>query len=80
MKAQDKTIMRVLMQTEISNMSDREFKEIIVRIITGLEKTVEVMSETLNTEIHNTEEIKVTINEMRNTLGGMNSRIKESEE
>lgn len=73
--------MRVLMQTEISNMSDREFKEIIVRIITGLEKTVEVMSETLNTEIHNnTEEIKVTINEMRNTLGGMNSRIKESEE
>ena len=41
------------MKTDISNMSDREFKAVIIRILTGLEKRVEDMSDTLNTEIRN---------------------------
>ena len=36
---------------DISNMPDREFKTTIMRILTGLEKRVEDMSEALNTEI-----------------------------
>ena len=47
--AMDRDLMKVL-----SNMSDREFKVIIIRILTGLEKRVEDMSETLNTETKNT--------------------------
>ena len=41
------------MKTDVSNMSDREFKAVIIRILTGLEKRVEDMSDTLNTEIRN---------------------------
>ena len=61
-------------------MPDREFKPKI-RILTGLEKRVEDMSETHNTEIRNNKaEIKDTINEMRDTPDGMNSRMEEAEE
>lgn len=42
---------------------------------------MEDISEILNTEIrNNTEGIKDSINEMRNRLGGMNSRLEEAEE
>ena len=34
-------------------MLDREFKAMTIRILTGLEKRVEDMSETLNTKIRN---------------------------
>ena len=40
---------RYLNETDISNMPDREFKGMIIRTLTGLEKRVEDMSETLNT-------------------------------
>ena len=57
-------------------MPDREFKIMIIRILTGLEKKVEDMSESLNTEIRNNiAEIKGLTNEMRNTLNGRNSRM-----
>ena len=35
------------------NMPDSKFKAIIIRILTGLEKRVDNMSEILNTEIRN---------------------------
>jgi len=53
----------------------------ITRILTELEKRVEHMSETLNTEIrNNTAQIKDSKNEMRNTLDRMNSRMEERDE
>ena len=61
-------------------MPAREFKIMIIRIRTGLEKRLKDMSETLNTERRITEEIKSIINDMRNTLGRMNSRLEEAEE
>ena len=80
MKEQDKTIARDLSETDTSHMPDREFKLIITRILTGLEKGLEDMSETLNTEIRNNiAEIKGSINEMRNMLDGMNSRLEKAE-
>ena len=61
-------------------MLDGEFKAMIVRILTRLEKRVENMSDTLNTEIrNNTAEIKGSIKEMRNTLDGMNTARKSRE-
>ena len=57
-------------------MSHRQFKAIIIRIFTGLEKRVEDMNETLNTKIRtNIAKIKDTTSEMRNTIDGMNSRM-----
>ena len=58
-------------------MSNGEFKAMIIRMLTGLEKKVAIeVSETINTKIKNTiAEIKGSINEMRNTLDGMNSRM-----
>ena len=48
--------------------------------MTGLEKRVEDISETLNTEIKkNQSEMNTTI-EIKNALDGINSRIKEAEE
>jgi len=66
---------------QIINMPDREFKVMTMKILTGLEKRVEDISETLNTEIRNNiAEIKGSIGEMRNTFDGMNNRLGEAEE
>jgi len=68
-------------ERDISNICDGEFKAMIICIITGLEKRVEHINETINTEIRNNiAEIKGSINEMRNMLDGMNSRLEEAEE
>ena len=41
MKEQDKAMVRDVSKTDISNMSDKEFKAMIIRIRTELEKRVE---------------------------------------
>ena len=46
MREQDKTTAREPSETDISNMPDGEFKVMIIRILTGLEKRVEDMRET----------------------------------
>ena len=51
MKEKDKVTARDLRETEISNMLDGVFKAIILRTLSGFEKSVEDISETLNTEI-----------------------------
>ena len=62
---------RDLSETDVSNMPDREFKAMIIRILTGLEKRVEDINETFNTKIRNNiGEIKGSINETRNMHDG----------
>lgn len=51
MEEQDQTIARDLSKTNTSNMAAREFKVMIVKILSGLEKSVENISETLHKEI-----------------------------
>ena len=81
MKEKYKATARGPSKTNINNMPDRGFKVMIIRIATGLEKREEGMSETLNPEIRNDiAEIKGSINEMRNMLDGMNSRMEIPEE
>ena len=77
----DKAIARDLGETDRSNVLDTDIKAMIIRMLTGLEKRVEGMSETLNTEIRNNiAKIKGTINDMRNALDGVNNRMVEAEE
>lgn len=53
----------------------------IIKILTGLEKRVENISETVSTQIRNNiAETKDLVNAMRNTPAGMNIRLEEAEE
>ena len=62
-------------------MFSREFKAMVIRIFTGLQKRVEDMSETLNRDTRNNiGEIKGSVNEMGNTFDAKNSRMEEAEE
>ena len=64
-------------------MPDREFKVMDIKILTGLEKRVEYLSETLNKKTGNIKkkqsEMKNSITEIKNTLDGINSRLEEAE-
>ena len=81
MKGQDNTTTRDLSETDLSYMPDKEFKVMIIKILTGLEKRVEDISEIPNKEIKKKQqEMKNTINEIKNTLDGINSRLEEAEE
>lgn len=51
MKEHDKATERYLIETDISNLSDGECKDTIIRILIGLEKIIEDISETLTTVI-----------------------------
>ena len=48
MKEQDKAMARDLSKTDTSNVPDGKFKATIIRILTGLGKRMEDISETLN--------------------------------
>ena len=68
-------------ETDISNMSDREFKTMFIRILFGLEKRMEDMSETPKIEKeNNTAEMKGTINKRQNTFDGMKNMLEEAKE
>ena len=51
MKEQDNTTARDLSKSHISNMPDGEFKATIIRILPGLEETIEDITEILTIEI-----------------------------
>ena len=65
MKEKDKILARDLSEKEISNMPDRKFEATIIKILSGLEKRVEDLNETFNTE---TENIKKNQSEMENPI------------
>ena len=80
MKEQDKITARDLSKMEVSNIPDREFKLMIIKILTGLEKGVQDISETLDKEMKkNQSEMKNRINEMESTLDGIYTRLQEAE-
>ena len=53
MKEENKATAGDLSETDINNMTPGEFKLMIIRIVTGLKKRVEDISETIATEIRN---------------------------
>ena len=65
MKEQDKITERELNLMKIYNMPQREYKVMIIKKLTGLEKSMEGLSETLNKK---TENIKKNQSETKNTI------------
>ena len=57
-KEQDKSLERNLNETEISDLSDREFKTMVIKMLTEVRRTRHEQSENLNKD---TENIKSTI-------------------
>ena len=51
MKEKDKITARDLNEMQISNIPDREFKVTIIKILTGFEKKVVNINETINKDI-----------------------------
>ena len=72
MKEQIKTPEKELNKIEVSNLSDSEFKTLVIRMLKEL-------SEHLNNIKKIQSEIKDTLIEMKNNLQGNNSRVDEAE-
>ena len=77
MKGQGKTSEKQLNEVEIGNLSEKEFRIMIVKMIQDLGKTMEKMQEMF---IKYLEELKNKQIEMNNMLEGINNRITEAEE
>ena len=72
MKEQIKTPEKELNKMEISNLSDAEFKTLVIRMLKGL-------SEDLSRIKRNQSETKDTLIEIKNNLQENNSRVHEAE-
>ena len=72
MKEQSKTSEKELNEIEISNLSDAEFKTLVIRMLKEL-------SEDLSSIRKIQSEMKDTLNEIKDSLQGNNSRVNEGE-
>ena len=72
MKEQIKTQEKELNKMEISNLSDAEFKTLVIRMLKEL-------SENLNSIKKIQSEMKDTLIEIKNNLQGINSRVDKAE-
>ncbi|XP_058905064.1 endonuclease 8-like 3 isoform X3 [Kogia breviceps] len=84
MKEQGKNLQDQINEDEIGNLSEKEFRVVLVKMLQNLGNKLEKLQETLT---KNLEEVKSkqtvmnnTITEMKNILEGTNSRITEAEE
>ena len=69
-KDQEEITTRDLLKTDISNISEQEFRTTVIKILAGLERSIEDTRETLAAEIKDLKtsqaEIKNDITEMQN--------------
>lgn len=72
---------KLQIETEINSLPDKEFKVMVIKVLTGLERGVDKLREGFNQEVENTKknqsEPKKTITEMKNTLGVISSRLED---
>ena len=83
MKEQTRNIEVQINEEEIGK-PEKEFRIMIVKIIRNLENRMEKKQESINKDLEELKnkhtETNTTINEIKNTLEGINSRISEAEE
>ena len=80
-EGQDKTPEKKLNEVETSNLPEKEFRIMIVKMIQKLGKRMEAkIGKVQEMFTKNLEELKNKQTEMNNTLSGINSRITEAEE
>ena len=83
MKGQAQNTSELTNEEEISSLPEKEFRIMIVKMIQNLENRIDKMQETFNKDVEeqkrNQAMMKNTINEIKNSLEGIN-RITEAEE
>ncbi|KAF0885224.1 LORF1 protein, partial [Crocuta crocuta] len=82
-KFQEEMTAKELLKTDISNITEQEFRTVVIKLIAGLEKGMEDIRETIATktiELKNScGELKNAINEMHNKMEMSNAWIEEAE-
>jgi len=84
MKEQTRNTKVQINEEKISKLPEKEFRIMIVKMITNLENKMEKMQESVNKDLEELKnkhtETNNTITEIKNTPEGTNSRISEAEE
>ena len=84
MKKQGKNPPDLTNEEEISSLPEKEFRIMIVKMIQNLGNRIEKIQETFNKDVEELKSkqtvMKNTINEIKNSLEGISSRITEAEE
>ena len=83
-KLQEVATANELIKNDLSNIMEQEFRIIVIKLIAGLEKSIEDNKECIPTEIkglrNSQEELKNVINELQNKMEATTARIEEAEE
>ena len=81
---QDITTANELIKNDLNNITESEFRIIVIKLIAGLENSIKDSRESLATEIkglrNSQEELKNAINELQNKTETTMARIEEAEE
>ena len=80
MKGKEEVSERMLTEKEASQLSDTEFKAMVIRKLTELTANYLNMKKEIETINKSQEEMKNTISELKNTVEGMKSRLDEAED
>ena len=82
-KLQEVATANELIKNDLSNITKQEFRIMVIKLITGLEKSIEDSRESIATEIkglrNSHEELKNAINEVQNKMEATTARIEEAE-
>ena len=83
-KLQEVATANELIKNNLSNITEQEFRIIVIKLIAGLEKSIEDSRESIATEIkglrNSHEELKNAINEVKNQMEVTTPRIEQAEE
>ena len=84
-KIQKEMTAKELIKTDINNITEQEFRVIVIWLITGLEKkSIEDSRESIAAEIkdlrNSHDELRNSINEMQNKLDTVTARLEETKE
>ena len=80
MKEQTRNTEVQINEEEIGKLPEKEFRIMIVKMIKNLENKMEKMQESINKDLEELKNTNNAINEIKNTLQGIDSRISEAEE
>ena len=84
MKEQGKNTPDLTNEEEIGSLPEQEYRIMIVKMLQNLGNRIDKMQETFNKDVEelkrNQATMKTTINEIKNTLEGINSRITKAKE
>ena len=83
-KEQGKNLQDQINENKIGNLTEKEFRVMIVKMIQNLGNTMEKIQESFNKDLEDLKSKQIvmnnTINEIKSTLEGINSRKTEAEE